>query len=186
VSAVELEATPNTAPFQCAGCERAHPSDGPFVRLPGHNRFGDVWVCGHCQEIVLGANRLMSLRLYEKRVSELKASVDTETAALQAERSRLEDIERREGDAVRAAADALERAGRLQEELGTLRSTVADLERSLSGANERADAAERGSAVMRALEKRYDRLEEIVAENAGPVKPGPKPVARKPVPAEAA
>jgi hypothetical protein len=61
------------------------PADGPFVRLEGSNRFGDLWLCGHCQEIALSVNRMMSLRLYEQRVSELKAHVDTETSRLQAE-----------------------------------------------------------------------------------------------------
>ena len=49
--------------------------DGPYVRLPVRNQFGEIWLCGAHQEHVLAANRLMSLRLYEERMAELRAEI---------------------------------------------------------------------------------------------------------------
>jgi Fic family protein len=134
-------------------------------------------------------NRMMSLRLYEQRVSELKAHVDTETSRLQAETARLLDVERQHGDAVRAVDEANERAAVAQQDLEGLRQTVADLTRLLEEERARASAAERGSFTVKAISERFDRLEEIVAENAGPAGdavPEAKPSRRKAVAAEVA
>lgn len=174
---VEVSAAPTSAPWQCVVCERGAPADGPFVRLPGRISRGEPWLCAVCQEVVLAANRLMSLRLYEARVADLKGHVGREVEALEVEKARLLDVERREGDAARRAAESESRAELAQGELEALRSTVASLERSLAEANERAAAAERGSFVVRAIEERFDRFEEIVAANAGPEKRTRRPAA---------
>jgi hypothetical protein len=70
-----------------------------------------------------------------------------------------------------------------QQELEGLRQTAADLTRLLEEERTRSSAAERGSFTVQAISERFDRLEEIVAANAGPEA---KPPRRKPVAAEAA
>lgn len=163
---VDVTAVPDTAPFQCV-CGRGLPADGEFVRLEARTTFGDVWLCGQCQEHVLAANRLMSLKLYEQRVAELKATVDGETETLHAERERLVDIEAREVAAVQRAAAAEERAELAEASAVQLQQTVADLERLLREQTDRANQAERGSVSVQLVQAHHERMEAIVAENAG-------------------
>jgi hypothetical protein len=105
----DIDATPTTAPFMCV-CGAGLPGDGPYLRVGPRNQFGDIWLCGAHQEVVLAANRLMSLRLYEQRSAELKASVEAQVESLRAEKERLEGIERREVEAVQLAKAMTERA----------------------------------------------------------------------------
>ncbi len=171
----ELEATPSSAPFQCL-CGAGVPADGPYVRLPVRTVAGDVWLCANHSEVVLESHRLMSLPLYERRVAELRASVDGERDALSADRQRLLDIERRENEAVRERDEAIGRADRADEQLSGAQTAVAELERLVRDLTAELEAVKRGSFTEKMLAKRFDRLAEIVAENAGPA---PKPARAK-------
>jgi hypothetical protein len=182
---IELEPVPNSAPWQCL-CGNGVPASGPYLRLGVRTREGDVWLCGTHQDAVLEANRLMTVRLYEQRVAELRAHVDQEAQRLATETSRLLDIERQYGDAVRAAEQANEQVAAVREEAESLRQSVSDLSREIEAANERASAAERGSVAMTTVSARFDRLESIVEANPGPESPEAKPARRMTVPAEAA
>jgi hypothetical protein len=174
MSAVVLEAAPTTPPHQCVSCTRGMPADGPFLRLPTVNRFGDVWLCGHCMELVLAAHRLMSMALHERRLADLKAVAAAEAAALR------DEIELREAEAARRVEEAEARAA---ENVAELQQQVASLEGAAREATLRAEAAERGSYTVQMLEERFARLEAIVEQNAGPADGRPKATrARRPVP----
>ncbi len=166
----EIAATPHTEPYQCV-CGKGMPADGEFLRL-GQFRFGVgyLWLCGGCQEIVLKAHRLMSLKLYEERTAHDAAILAEKAAGLEAERTRLRDIEEREAVAVAQAADAATRAERAETEVAQLRQTVADLERSTRELSVRAQAAESGSLSIGLWRTHRERLEAIVAEHAGPAR----------------
>jgi hypothetical protein len=163
----EVAAAPDTAPFQCV-CGAGLPGDGPYVRLPVRNQWGDIWLCGIHQEHVLAANRLMSLRLYEERVAQIKATADTQAESLRAEKERLADIERREIDAALQAREATGRAELAEATVASLRQEIATTNAVLIERTAELEAAKRGSITVKSLDARFERLEAIVAENAGP------------------
>jgi hypothetical protein len=110
----------------------------------------------------------MSLRLYEERVAQIKATADTEAESLRAEKERLADIERREIDAVTHAREAAERAELAEATVASLRQEIATTNAVLIERAAELEAAKRGSITVKSLDVHFERIELIVAENAGP------------------
>ena len=165
----EVASVPTEPPFACASCARMLPADGEYLRL-GRNQtgVGYVWLCLSCQEIVLKAHRLMSLKVYEDRVAHDAAILAEKAAGLDAERVRLLGIEEREAAALEQERLAVERAELAEAEVPRLRQSVADLERERRELLVRAEQAEQGNPSVQMWEARRARFEAAVAERVGP------------------